>query len=180
MCSPPSGFVLSTVAVGDPATATATTSLERKTDATYEEFLTGFRLYPKVECSLTAPCPGNSTCQFGAPNIDSGPYCGGRGRPVDVEVMRDGTILLSDDMNGLVYRVEYIGDADSSAHVASSHVAAMAGLVRSEPLWWVLCSALAGVAATLCVIGGGRLCCRRQQWDDSTQPLATYAGKDQV
>lgn len=182
---PPSGFVLSTVDVGDPATATAVTSLERKTDATYEEFMTGFRLYPKVECSSTADCPGNSTCQMGAPNIDNGPYCGGRGRPVDVEVLRDGTVLLSDDMNGLIYRIEYIGDGDAQDAGSAAGASAVAGLVRSEPLWWMLCSALMGMAVTLGVLGCARLCCRREPQSEGgsrggsllTQPLAAaYSG----
>jgi glucose/arabinose dehydrogenase len=30
-------------------------------------------------------------------------------RPVDVEVMKDGSLLVSDDFNGAVYRVSYGG-----------------------------------------------------------------------
>jgi glucose/arabinose dehydrogenase len=29
------------------------------------------------------------------------------GRPVDVLVMRDGSLLVSDDYNGIIYRVSY-------------------------------------------------------------------------
>jgi glucose/arabinose dehydrogenase len=29
------------------------------------------------------------------------------GRPVDVEIMKDGSLLVSDDFNGAVYRVTY-------------------------------------------------------------------------
>jgi glucose/arabinose dehydrogenase len=29
------------------------------------------------------------------------------GRPVDVEIMKDGSMLLSDDWNGAVYRISY-------------------------------------------------------------------------
>jgi glucose/arabinose dehydrogenase len=29
------------------------------------------------------------------------------GRPVDVELMKDGSMLISDDWNGAVYRVSY-------------------------------------------------------------------------
>ena len=29
------------------------------------------------------------------------------GRPVDLEIMRDGSLLLSDDANGVVYRISY-------------------------------------------------------------------------
>ena len=31
------------------------------------------------------------------------------GRPVDVELMHDGSLLVSDDWNGAVYRVSYKG-----------------------------------------------------------------------
>ena len=31
------------------------------------------------------------------------------GRPVDVQVMRDGSLLVSDDHNGAIYRVSYVG-----------------------------------------------------------------------
>ena len=29
------------------------------------------------------------------------------GRPVDVEMMRDGSMLVSDDWNGAIYRISY-------------------------------------------------------------------------
>ena len=29
------------------------------------------------------------------------------GRPVDVEIMKDGSVLLSDDWNGVIYRITY-------------------------------------------------------------------------
>jgi glucose/arabinose dehydrogenase len=29
------------------------------------------------------------------------------GRPVDIEVMKDGSMLISDDWNGAIYRVSY-------------------------------------------------------------------------
>jgi glucose/arabinose dehydrogenase len=32
------------------------------------------------------------------------------GRPVDVHVMKDGSLLVSDDHNGAIYRVSYVGD----------------------------------------------------------------------
>ncbi len=37
------------------------------------------------------------------------------GRPVDVEIMKDGSLLVSDDWNGAVYRITY-GRAGHSAH----------------------------------------------------------------
>lgn len=33
-----------------------------------------------------------------------------RGRPVDVAVMRDGSLLVSDDFAGAIYRITYAGD----------------------------------------------------------------------
>jgi glucose/arabinose dehydrogenase len=35
------------------------------------------------------------------------------GRPVDVEIMRDGSMLVSDDFNGAIYRITY-GKADKA------------------------------------------------------------------
>lgn len=37
------------------------------------------------------------------------------GRPVDVHVMQDGSILVSDDHNGAIYRVSYVGEAAATA-----------------------------------------------------------------
>jgi len=34
-----------------------------------------------------------------------------RGRPVDVAVMKDGSLLISDDFAGAIYRVTYVGEA---------------------------------------------------------------------
>jgi len=31
------------------------------------------------------------------------------GRPVDVEILPDGSMLISDDMNGVIYLVRYTG-----------------------------------------------------------------------
>jgi glucose/arabinose dehydrogenase len=39
---------------------------------------------------------------------DTGTY---RGRPVDVAVMKDGSLLISDDFAGAIYRVTYVGEA---------------------------------------------------------------------
>jgi glucose/arabinose dehydrogenase len=39
---------------------------------------------------------------------DTGLY---RGRPVDVAVMKDGSLLISDDFAGAIYRVSYVGEA---------------------------------------------------------------------
>lgn len=37
------------------------------------------------------------------------------GRPVDVHVMRDGSLLVSDDQNGAIYRVSYVGGQAADA-----------------------------------------------------------------
>jgi glucose/arabinose dehydrogenase len=37
------------------------------------------------------------------------------GRPVDVHVMKDGSLLVSDDHNGAIYRVSYVGEAAATA-----------------------------------------------------------------
>ena len=34
-----------------------------------------------------------------------------RGRPVDVAMMKDGSMLVSDDFAGAIYRVTYVGEA---------------------------------------------------------------------
>jgi glucose/arabinose dehydrogenase len=39
---------------------------------------------------------------------DTGTY---RGRPVDVAVMKDGSLLVSDDFAGAIYRITYVGEA---------------------------------------------------------------------
>jgi glucose/arabinose dehydrogenase len=41
------------------------------------------------------------------------------GRPVDLLVMPDGALLISDDKNGVIYRVAYSGDASSDVTVNS-------------------------------------------------------------
>jgi glucose/arabinose dehydrogenase len=38
------------------------------------------------------------------------------GRPVDMEWMKDGSMLLSDDYNGAIYRISYGAQKVSSAH----------------------------------------------------------------
>ena len=71
--------------------------------------------FVQCPCCVNWQCPGNSTCQTGAPNDGPTRLCGGRGRPVDVEVMRDGSILISDDMNSLIYRVTYLNKDQPTA-----------------------------------------------------------------
>ena len=42
------------------------------------------------------------------------------GRPVDVEIMKDGSMLLSDDWNGAIYRITY-GKAQHGQPVTRSN-----------------------------------------------------------
>ena len=123
---------------------------------------------PKVECTSTADCPGNSTCQLGAPDFDGLRYCGGRGRPVDVEVMRDGSILLSDDMNSLIYRIEYVGEAAERATMPRD---AEAGWSPSATLWGGL---VGGSALLLAVFV--RKCCTRRRRPSGEMGDALYTG----
>ena len=59
------------------------------------------------------------------------------GRPVDVLVMRDGALLVSDDYNGIVYRVSYgevsVDDVARRARGAAAIVAARARLAGVAP-----------------------------------------------
>jgi len=43
----------------------------------------------------------------GALTDETGAY---RGRPVDVAMMKDGSLLISDDFAGAIYRVTYVGE----------------------------------------------------------------------
>ena len=90
-------------------------------------------------------------------------------------------MLLSDDMNGLIYRIEYIGSDDGDKVAPSNSALVLAGAVRTQPFWWMACSALAGGAVTAAFIGLARLCGRRQPGSLLAEPLAVdYAGKDTV
>lgn len=81
-------------------------------------------------------------------------------------------------MNGLIYRIEYIG-ADDEESAPSGGITALAGAVRTQPLWWIVCSALAGGAVTVALITLVRLCGRRQPASLLAQPIALdYSGKD--
>ena len=104
----PSGYV-----VGRAALACAPAECNsHSTPAELTDFLSGFRLDPPVACTTTADCPGNSSCQTRAP--DHGQltrYCGGIGRPADVRVISDGSMLITDETNSLVYRISYRGGA---------------------------------------------------------------------
>eukprot|EP00457_Paulinella_chromatophora_P003812 gb/GEZN01003820.1/.p1 GENE.gb/GEZN01003820.1/~~gb/GEZN01003820.1/.p1 ORF type:complete len:559 (+),score=44.46 gb/GEZN01003820.1/:131-1807(+) len=76
----------------------------------YEPFITGWLPETPVSCQTNDDCIGNAVCQINATQEQnaSGPfYCGGWGRPVDVLILKDGSMLISDDLNGVVYRVYY-------------------------------------------------------------------------
>lgn len=102
-----------------------------------QDFMTGFRFDPPVNCTTDSDCPGNSTCQTRSPakHFNRQLYCGGRGRPTDVEVLRSGAMLVTDEMNSLVYHIRYTGNQPdcittfgSAACAAKSPVGFMAAI----------------------------------------------------
>ena len=54
------------------------------------------------------------------------------GRPVDVEIMRDGSLLISDDWNGAVYRVTSGREAGGAGLRASRRANAGGGAISSS------------------------------------------------
>ena len=56
------------------------------------------------------------------------------GRPVDVLVMKDGALLVSDDYNGIIYRVSY-GEVTVACTLRGSGDAA-AARVAALVVWW--------------------------------------------
>jgi hypothetical protein len=86
-----------------------------------------------------ADCPGRAACQNDPYTYKHPFYCEGWGRPADVEwlvnnrcmeisfvndniydspvIKDDGSLLVSDEMNGVVYRVTYKGIVDTIFHV---------------------------------------------------------------
>ena len=77
----------------------------------HRELLGGFITDPPTPCTIDDDCPGNATCQTKSPAATLGGtlLCGGRGRPADVEVLRSGEVLVTDETNSLVYSVRYTG-----------------------------------------------------------------------
>lgn len=68
----------------------------------------------------TIDADGNATTEpfaEGWLDEETGEYLG---RPVDVAVMRDGSLLVSDDLVGALYRISYSGDAGDGASEASA------------------------------------------------------------
>jgi len=74
-----------------------------------EPFLSGFLADPPLTCEEDADCPGRAACQNDPYTYKHPFYCEGWGRPADVEWLDDGSLLVSDEMNGVVYRVTYKG-----------------------------------------------------------------------
>jgi len=69
----------------------------------YINFVNGWLTNPAKNCTTDKDCEGTSKCLI----ADGSPYCSGWGRPADVEVLPDGTILVSDEIKGIIYRVTY-------------------------------------------------------------------------
>lgn len=59
----------------------------------------------------TAPIAGNSYTTFAEGWLPEGATAGSQawGRPVDVKIASDGSLLVSDDRNDCVYRIRYTG-----------------------------------------------------------------------
>jgi len=69
----------------------------------YEPFIEGWII--NQTCTNNTHCPFASSCQ-----TDQGtpPYfCGGWGRPADIQQLNDGSILISDETSGIIWRVSY-------------------------------------------------------------------------
>jgi hypothetical protein len=76
------------------------------------------------------------------------------GRPVDVEQMPDGSLLISDDETGAIYRVTYnVSNADSTSRgVASFQGPAAAGGAQRSSVAAVRPSAFVPLATALAVV----------------------------
>jgi len=90
--NPPSGYRVSVVKLNSNG------SME------YINFINGWLSNPAKNCTTDKDCGGSSKClfQYGSP------YCSGWGRPADIEILPDGSILISDEGKGTIYRVTYI------------------------------------------------------------------------
>jgi len=76
----------------------------------WEPFVTGFVFNPPIECTNDEDCPGSAVCQNQNTTtfFPASPYyCGPWGAPSDVEVLMDGSILVTDSQNGVIYRITY-------------------------------------------------------------------------
>jgi len=79
-----------------------------------EAFLRGFlRDTPQI-CQENADCPGLSSCQNQPDRYKQPYYCSGWGRPADVQILNDGSLLMSDELNGKIYRITYDGSGGSN------------------------------------------------------------------
>jgi len=78
---------------------------ESGTPLEYSPFVFGWLSDPPRNCSKENPdCGPTARCLI----EDDVPYCSGWGRPADIEVLPDGTILISDEAKGTIYRVTYM------------------------------------------------------------------------
>lgn len=78
-------------------------------------FYTGRMFPPGYRVSLVR-MEGNRAASYEV--FTDGWLQGGRawGRPVDVQEMADGSLLVSDDMAGMIYRISYEGKSGLSGH----------------------------------------------------------------
>lgn len=158
----PSGYAVASAAIigrngADEAAFADSTTGPYPTD----EFLTGFRFDPPMECVHSTDCPGNSSCQTRAPAAGSvqKTYCGGKGRPADLAVLADGSMLVTDEMNSLVFRISYNGPGGGAAPAPAPTPAL--GEVGGSTVTTVVVTLLVSWGCLACVYGTKVACKRR-------------------
>jgi len=90
--NPPGGYRVTVVRFDDNG---------KPTD--YSPFIHGWLSDPPKNCTTDKDCGTNEHCQFKY----GSPYCSGWGRPSDIEVLKDGSLLISDETRGTIYRVTF-------------------------------------------------------------------------
>jgi len=88
---PPNGYRVSTVTIKDGV------GIE------YKPFLEGWLTSTPKNCSKDSDCTMSVCINDSMPTG----FCGGWGRPADIEVLSDGSILISDETYGVIWRVSY-------------------------------------------------------------------------
>lgn len=136
-----------------------------------EVFLDGF--LPHRECEENSDCPGLSTCQKRQGRTPH--FCSGWGRPVDLAFLPDGSLIVSDDRTGAVYRivagVEVPPPEDDDRYPPPSEGGG-GGKSVVERVWF---QAMLGVLGGLLLLSVTCwwFCCRRPRAATERKPIAT-------